>query len=102
MASEPELHPVYKALHRAPTLAGVDQRFLGGEALGAIAVFWSSLFVIGPWAFLLMLLTVSVSHSLGMWITRHDPQIVRILWRARTLKARYDPGKRAVIWLDVR
>lgn len=102
MTSGPDLHPVYKALHRAPTFAGVDQRFLGVEAVGAIIVFYVSVFVIGPWALLLMMLMVSVSHSVGIWVMRHDPQIIQIIWRARRLQTRYDPGKRAARWLEVR
>jgi type IV secretory pathway TrbD component len=87
MAHEPTYRTVFKAVHRPLTLCGVDRRlFFLALLLGAATfnVFYS--FVAG-------LLIFACLYSVGLWATRRDPHMLRIVLTSSRLRRRYDPGK---------
>lgn len=96
MAERPACRPVYKALHRPLTIAGVDRRlFLLALLLGAATfnLFYSFL------AGLLMALSL---YGFALWATKHDPQMLRILLASSQTRRRYDPGKHDPVTLELR
>jgi type IV secretory pathway TrbD component len=87
MADHPTYRTVFKAVHRPLTVCGVDRRlFFLALLLGAATfnVFYS--FVAG-------LLIFAGLYSFGLWATRRDPQMLRILLSSSQSRRRYDPGK---------
>lgn len=99
---DPERHPVYKALYRAPKKWGVEYRHLGIGPCVGLAVAWATATTLGPVA-LGLGLTLAVScHLFSRWATGRDPQIVQILWQAARMPPRYDPGKCVATAFEVR
>jgi hypothetical protein len=88
MADVPTYRPVYKALHRALTICGVDRRLfflallLGG---GTFNLFYS--FIAGVSMF-------AALYGFAWWASTHDSEILRILLASAKARRRYDPGKR--------
>ncbi len=73
--------PVYKALHRPLTIGGVDRRLF----------------------FLALLLgAATVNRFYSLWAGSHDPEMLRILLASARHRDRYDPGKCALVHLEVR
>jgi type IV secretory pathway TrbD component len=99
MNAEPEFHPVYKALIRRPETMGVDQRFVlvGPAALVIITILGR--FSLG--GFLFGLVTMAACHVAGRWMYAHEPEILRMLWRAWWHTGRYDPLKHEPVYLEV-
>ena len=96
MADVPTYRSVYKALHRPLTVCGVDRRlFFLALVLGA-ATF--NLF----YSFLAGLLMFGVLFALGLWPSKHDPQMLRILLTSSRARRRYDPGKHDRVDLEIR
>lgn len=87
MATTPRLQPVYGSINRPLTLGGADRRlfFVAVVVGGATFTLFGSLF-----GGLLMFLALYVS---ARWVTQRDPQLLRIILRSATARARYDPGK---------
>lgn len=87
IANRPERRPVYRALHRPLTLAGVDRRlFFLALLVGAVAfnVFYSLL------AGGLLFATV---YGFARWSTAHDVQMLQILLRSGQARRRYDAAR---------
>jgi type IV secretory pathway TrbD component len=86
MAS-PRLHPVYASINRPLTIGSADRRlfFVALVVGGATFTLFGSL--LGG---LLMFLAL---FSTSRWVTQRDPQLLRIILRSATARARYDPGK---------
>ena len=84
---QPVCRPVYKALHRPLTLCGVDRRLFFLALLMGAATF--NLF----YSFLAGLLTFVGLYGFALWSTKRDPQMLRILLSASTLRIRYDAAK---------
>ena len=80
------MQPVYVSINRPLTIAGADRRlfFVALVVGGATFTLFGSL--LG--GLLMFLALVSVSR----WVTQRDPQLLRIILRSATARARYDPG----------
>jgi type IV secretory pathway TrbD component len=87
MATPPRLQPVYASVNRPLTIGGADRRlfFVALVVGGATFTLFGSLF-----GGLLMFLAL---HAAARWTTERDPQLLRIVLRSATARARYDPGK---------
>ena len=79
--------PVFKALHRPMTLCGVERRlFIGGLIVGALTF---RLFM----SLLAGVLVTLVLYVVGLWATRRDAQMLRIIFSSSRFRTRYDPLK---------
>jgi type IV secretory pathway VirB3-like protein len=88
MSTTPRLQPVYASINRPLTIGGVDRRlfFVALIVGGATFTFFGSLL-----AGSLMGLAL---YGGARWATARDPQLLRIVLRSASARARYDPGKR--------
>jgi type IV secretory pathway TrbD component len=87
MPKTPRLQPVYVSLNAPLTIGGADRRlFFLALVLGAatFTLFGSLL------AGLVMCLALYVA---ARWTTQTDPQLLRIVLRSASARARYDPAK---------
>src|SRR5712691_4754741 len=87
MPDRPTYRPVYKALHRPLTIAGVDRRLFFFALLLGAATF--NLF----YSFLGGLLMFGGLYAFALWAMRHDPEMLRILLASSQARRRYDPGQ---------
>ena len=87
MANTPQVHPVYVSLNRPLTIGGADRRlfFLALVMGGATFTFFGRLL-----AGILMFVALYVA---ARWMTQTDPQLLRIILRSASARARYDAGK---------
>jgi type IV secretory pathway TrbD component len=87
MAALRRMNPVYRSLSRPLTILGAERKlFFFAMCLGAATFnLLGSLFG-GLLIFLLL-------YLVARWATRTDPQILRFLLRAATLRTVYDPAK---------
>lgn len=84
----PEFRPVYRALHRPMTVAGVDRRlFFLALLVGAATFNLFFSFVAGCLLFLAI-------YILGWWSASRDPQLLPILLRSVQARPRYDAARR--------
>ena len=83
----PEYRPVYRAIHRPLTVAGVDRRLFFMALLVGAAAF--NLF----YSLLAGCVLFGVLYAAARWSTVHDPQMLQILLRSDATRRRYDPGK---------
>ena len=83
----PRLQPVYASINRPLTIGGADRRlfFVALVVGGATFTLFGSLF-----GGVLMFLALYLA---ARWVTQRDPQLLRIVLRSATARARYDPGK---------
>ena len=104
----PRLQPVYVSINRPLTIGGADRRLLGAPGLAGRGgepvppshqrLFFVAL-VVGGATFTLFgslfggLLMFVVLSAAARWVTQRDPQLLRIVLRSATARARYDPGK---------
>lgn len=96
MTATPDtLRPVYKALHRPLTLAGVDRRLFFLALLLGAATF--NLF----YSFLAGLLTFAGLYGFALWATRRDPEMLHILLASARHRDRYDPAKHLTAPVEV-
>lgn len=81
-------HPVYRSLNKPLTILGAErQLFFLACVMGAATFnFFGSLA-----GGLLMFVTL---WAAGLWATRTDPQILRIVLNSARWKSQYDPAKR--------
>ena len=86
----PEFRPVYRALHRALTVCGVDRRLFFLALLVGAATF--NLF----YSFLAGCLLFAVLYIFAWWSTARDPQMLQILLRSGAARSRYDSAKQGV------
>ena len=86
-ADAPAARPVYRALHRPLTIAGVDRRLFFLALLLGAATF--NLF----YSFLAGLLMFAGLYGFALWAKSRDPEMLRILLAAARHRDRYDPGK---------
>lgn len=96
MRDRPAYRPVYKALHRPLTVCSVDRRlFFLALTMGAATfnLFYS--FVAG----LLMFMTL---YLFGLWSTKRDPEMLRILLSSSHFRTRYDAAKHQPFVMEVR
>lgn len=96
MSDRPTYRPVYKALHRPLTIAGIDRRLFFLSLLLGAATF--NLF----YSFAAGLLMWGGLYGFSLWATAHDPEMLRILLASSQSRRRYDPGKHDRIDLEVR
>jgi type IV secretory pathway TrbD component len=96
MADRPKFRPVYKALHRPLTVCGVDRRLFFLALLLGAATF--NLF----YSFFAGLLMFVSLYAFGLWATRRDPNMLRILIASSKARRRYDPGKHEPFDAEVR
>jgi type IV secretory pathway TrbD component len=87
MPDQPTYRPVHKALHRPLTVCGVDRRLfflallMGAATFNLFYSFWAGMLVfVGLYGF-------------SLWVTSHDPDMLRIILASSTARRRYDPGK---------
>ena len=83
----PEYRPVYRALHRALTVGGVDRRLFFLALLIGAAAF--NLF----YSLLAGCLLFAALYAFAWWSTTHDPEMLRILLRSGTARPRYDAAQ---------
>ena len=89
----PTYRPMYRALHRPLTIAGVDRRLFFMALLLGAATF--NLF----YSFLAGLLVCAGLYGLALWAAATDPEMLRIVLSSTGVKRRYDPGKHSVVGL---
>jgi type IV secretory pathway TrbD component len=91
MATAARLQPVYASVNRPLTIGGADRRlfFVSVVLGGTTFTFFGSLL-----AGILMFL---VLYAAARLVTRRDPQLLRIILRATTMRTHYDPGKLAYL-----
>ena len=92
----PICRPVYKAVHRALTVCGVDRRLFFLALLMGVATF--NLF----YSFLAGLLTFGALYVFALWTTKRDPQMLRILLSSSRFRTRYDAVKHTSFDIEVR
>ena len=92
---EPVFHPMFRALHRPLTIAGVDRRLFFLALLLGAGTF--NLF----YSFGAGVLTFSGLYGLAWWATSHDPEMLRIILNSAKARRRYDPGKHASLPMRV-
>lgn len=95
MSDGPTYRPVCKALHRPLTVCGIDRRLFFLALLLGAATF--NLF----YSFLAGLLVFGGLYVFGLWATRHDPEMLRILFASSRARRRYDPGKHDRVDIEV-
>jgi type IV secretory pathway TrbD component len=95
MRSHPTYRPVYKALHRPLTVAGVDRRLFFCALLVGAATF--NLF----YSFASGVLIFSVLYGCAWSSTSHDPQMLRILLSSARFRTRYDAAKHTRVDVEV-
>jgi type IV secretory pathway TrbD component len=80
------MQPVYASLNRTLTIGGAERRlfFLAVVLGGATFTLFGSL--------LTGLLMFGALYLAARWVTRADPQLLRILLRSSTIHPRYDSG----------
>jgi type IV secretory pathway TrbD component len=85
MAHDLPVHAVYASINRPLTIWGADRRlFLLALMLGAAVFnFFGSL--VGG------LLVFAALYLAARWLTATDPQLLRVLFNAGTVRAEYDP-----------
>lgn len=94
--AQPTRHPVYKAIHRPLTLCGLDRRLFFGALMTGVAVFNLATSLVGG------LLAFVALYAAGLWGTRRDPQMPRVIFMAARLRSRYDPAKHAPVHMEAR
>jgi len=92
----PVTRPVYKALHRPLTVFGVDRRLFFLAMLMGAATF--NLF----YSFLSGVLMFVILYGFGLWATKRDPQMLKILLTSSRVRGRYDAAKHVPFVLEVR
>ncbi len=95
LSEAPTPRPVYKALHRPLTIAGVDRRLFFLALLLGAATF--NLF----YSFLAGLLMFVGLYAFALWAKSRDPEMLPILLAAARQRERYDPGKHDVAHVEV-
>ena len=96
MSTRPTYRPVYKALHRALTIWGVERRLFFLALLLGAATF--NLF----YSLVAGLLMFAGLYGSALWASAHDPEMLRILLASSQTRRRYDPGKHEPVGLEVR
>ena len=96
MSTRPTYRPVYKALHHALTIWGVERRLFFLALLLGAATF--NLF----YSLLAGLLMFGGLYGCALWASAHDPEMLRILLASSQTRRRYDPGKHEPVALEVR
>lgn len=96
MPKRPAHRIVYKALHRPLTVCGVDRRLFFLALLTGAATF--NLF----YSFLAGLLVSGSLYVLGLWATKRDPQMLRIVLSSARFRSRYDALKHTRFDVEVR
>jgi type IV secretory pathway TrbD component len=87
LTTPPRQHPVYASINRPLTIGGAERRlFFLALVLGAATFTFFGSLLTG----LVMGLTL---HLAARWITRTDPQFLRIVLRSARAHAHYDPAK---------
>jgi type IV secretory pathway TrbD component len=94
-ASNIVFRPVYKAIHRPLTIAGVDRRLFFLALLMGAAMF--NLF----YSFIAGLLTFATLYAFALWSTKRDPHMLGILLSSSRFRARYDAAKHAPFDIEV-
>lgn len=79
--------PLYRAIHRPLTIAGVDRRVFFLALLLGAATF--NLF----YSFLAGLLMFAGLYAFGLWARSRDPEMLGILLASARHRDRYDPAK---------
>lgn len=92
----PVCRPVYKALHRPLTVCGVDRRLFFLALLMGAATF--NLF----YSFAAGLLVFFGLYTFGLWATKRDPEMLRILLASSRYRTRYDAAKHRPVVIEVR
>jgi type IV secretory pathway VirB3-like protein len=83
----PTPNPVFRAINKPLTVAGVERRVFG-------LVLIASSLVLTAFGMTGALLTFVVLFVVARWTTRRDPQFPRILVASRRFATLYDPEKR--------
>lgn len=87
MHDRPTYRLVYKGLQRPLTVCGVDRRLFFLSLLMGAATF--NLF----YSFIAGLLIFAALYLFGLWATKRDPQMLRILLSSARFEARSDAMK---------
>lgn len=80
-------HTVYHAINHPLTFAGVDRRLWMLAVVLTVVTF--QLFKNLP----VSLLVLVAMYVFGLWATKRDPEMIRILLMSSRYRDRYDPAK---------
>ena len=94
-ADRPTYRPVYKAIHRPLTIAGVDRRVFFLALLLGAATF--NLF----YSFLAGVLMFAGLYAFGLWAKSRDPEMLPILLASARHRDRYDPAKHLPVRVEI-
>jgi type IV secretory pathway TrbD component len=95
MASEVQVHPVYRAINKPLTVWGAERRlFFLALIMGGVTFNFFGSLVSGIVMFLALFLA-------ARWATATDIQMLRILLNSRRYKPQYDAGKRERFRIEV-
>ena len=95
MPIAPSFHPVYRSLNKPLTIWGAERRLFFLAALMGAATF--NLF----YSFLAGVLVFTGLYGFGLWATRCDPNMLRIVLASSRTRRRYDPGKHERFHVEV-
>jgi type IV secretory pathway VirB3-like protein len=90
--SEPIVRPVFKALHEPLRVGAAGIRIDRGFVFLAMIAAMLSVVLLKSFVFAAVVIVMVLAAGVA---TRHDPQMLHILWRAQFVRARYDPLKHA-------
>lgn len=96
MTNVPAFRPVFRALHRPLTIAGVDRRVFFLALLVGAATF--NLF----YSFLAGCLLFGAIYGFAWACAARDPQMLQILLRSSQSRRRYDAAKRTAAVMEAR
>src|SRR5688572_9395337 len=96
MQDRPAYRTVYKAIHRPLTVCGVDRRLFFLALLMGAATF--NLF----YSFAAGLLIFVALYAFGLWATKRDPAMLRIVLSSARFRPRYDAAKHTRVDIEVR
>jgi type IV secretory pathway TrbD component len=91
----PTYRPVYKAIHRPLTIAGVDRRVFFLALLLGAATF--NLF----YSFLAGVLMFAGLYAFGLWAKSRDAEMLEILLASARHRDRYDPAKHLPVRVEI-
>jgi type IV secretory pathway TrbD component len=86
---------VHKSMNRPLTILGAERRLFFAALLSGAGVFNLLHSLLGGLALF------AVGLVAAQWATRHDPQILRILFNSARFRARYDAAQYEPLYMEI-